>query len=240
MEKSLPPKKSAGVHHKNGVPGKKRGLEKKSFPAGNCYIQYIVTVYSMAKRARSSSVSDLTGGTGDVNPQFLSHGFSQTAADTFTEDEVPLPVSRIGGLGANRARVVEILKVWLMPPRILGFSTAAVSYRSRMSIATRQSTGTANVGDIGDPDVIMSLTEQVRHVDNVASGSFGQISQGNRENMVDLTDGAGHGVLVATNSLFFRADTSNRGTAGDFAFRILYRFKDVSVTEYVGIVQSQS
>lgn len=59
----------------------------------------------------------------------------------------------------------------------------------------------------------------------------------------DLTDNAGHGVLVGTDQIFFGAGNAAGGTisesTGQATARILYRIKDVGITEYVGLVQSQ-
>ena len=58
----------------------------------------------------------------------------------------------------------------------------------------------------------------------------------------DLTDGAGHGILVATDSIFLTgyvpSNWYTNGTNTVFV-KLLYRWKDVSLAEYIGIVQSQ-
>lgn len=66
-------------------------------------------------------------------------------------------------------------------------------------------------------------------------------------NWHDLTDGAGHGVLVATDNVFLTLQTalssiigtSVGGITGVAECAILYRFKEVGLAEYIGIVQSQ-
>jgi len=55
----------------------------------------------------------------------------------------------------------------------------------------------------------------------------------------DLTDGAGNGVLIATDQVFFEGSTDNAGSATNSWAKILYRVYNASVLEYVGIVQSQ-
>lgn len=61
----------------------------------------------------------------------------------------------------------------------------------------------------------------------------------------DLTDESGHGVVVGTDNLYMFM--SSRYCVGNVAdpgmtgiARILYRFKEVGLAEYIGIVQSQS
>lgn len=52
----------------------------------------------------------LTGGTGDVNPQWLkSPVISNNTIGTYAEAQVPLPVQRLQNKG--RAMVMELLKV---------------------------------------------------------------------------------------------------------------------------------
>lgn len=63
----------------------------------------------------------------------------------------------------------------------------------------------------------------------------------------DLTDGAGHGLLVATDNIFLSVQTTNIAFVGESADSIvgfvaadlIYRFKEVALAEYIGIVQSQ-
>jgi len=55
----------------------------------------------------------------------------------------------------------------------------------------------------------------------------------------DCTDGAGHGILVATDSIFISCSQIGYTAAAPIAFKIMYRLKTVSLTEYIGIVQSQ-
>lgn len=61
----------------------------------------------------------------------------------------------------------------------------------------------------------------------------------------DLTDGAGHGVLIATDNIWLTAfingavpDIGTTAALNVFC-EILYRFKKVTLQEYIGIVQSQ-
>jgi len=55
----------------------------------------------------------------------------------------------------------------------------------------------------------------------------------------DLTDGAGHGVLVATDQIYCQISSSSTGAAQTCAGKIWYRWKNVGLAEYIGIVQSQ-
>jgi hypothetical protein len=63
----------------------------------------------------------------------------------------------------------------------------------------------------------------------------------------DLTDGAGHGILIATDNIYLGVNASlssfNLGDAdpivGGVSANLIYRFKEIGLSEYIGIVQSQ-
>lgn len=68
----------------------------------------------------------------------------------------------------------------------------------------------------------------------------GQLVFQSTQQTQDLTDGAGHGVLVATDAIYLQIFTTGvANTSETGRFRMLYRFKNVSLAEYIGIVQSQ-
>lgn len=56
---------------------------------------------------------------------------------------------------------------------------------------------------------------------------------------VDLTDGDGHGLLVATDQLTFFVCSLTTGVANRFVAKVWYKWRTVTIEEYVGIVQSQ-
>jgi len=55
----------------------------------------------------------------------------------------------------------------------------------------------------------------------------------------DFTDGAGHGFLIGTDSIFARLSSVATGIPNVANIRLLYRWKSVPLAEYIGIVQSQ-
>jgi hypothetical protein len=83
----------------------------------------------------------------------------------------------------------------------------------------------------------MSLDHTVRNSFTAAGTGITDLVNSPRK--WDFTDGAGHGILVATDNIFIQASTNGQNTASLFRFKILYRFKSVSLVEYIGIVQSQ-
>lgn len=175
----------------------------------------------------------LTGGTGDVSPQWMNLGIlTLSAANTYTEQQVVLPVTRFGAR-KGRSIVLEFLEAeFLMPewdtnPAAGGNLAQAVQQLSTISqtAANAQSSRIIQYANASDRGAF------------TAGGSY--FSSQNGPMRFDLTDHAGHGMLVATDVMFWGCVTSNFAAAAPFVCRILYRFKEVSLEEYIGIVQSQ-
>jgi hypothetical protein len=186
----------------------------------------------MAKRARSDS---LTGGTKDVNPQFMSGKVTCSAANTFTEVQIALPVARPITGGTQKTTIVEILKIFADFAN-LDLDAAAATQRSQQFAVTTTTQG-SSIFTLDNPRCIMILDHTVRNAFTAAGSAALDIK--NMPLMADLTDGAGHGVLVGTDSIFLGFDTNGFTAAVSVFWKILYRFKDVSLVEYIGIVQSQ-
>jgi len=55
----------------------------------------------------------------------------------------------------------------------------------------------------------------------------------------DMTDGAGHGILIATDFIHLQVFSATTGNAVEARLKFLFRWKNVSIEEYIGIVQSQ-
>lgn len=180
-----------------------------------------MALYPYRKRGRDT----LTGGTKDVNPQYMHLTMVQSADDTTTTTAFPIPIQRLQNAG--RAQVMEVIKViWdnsLNPAVITSDYRAFLSTSS--SGTTAQTAGNTRVFD---------WLSKIK----VAVTAAGIVSD---EGPVihDLTDGAGHGFLIATDNIFMQIVSA--ATSGPLTqnCKILYRWKDVSTIEYVGIVQGQ-
>jgi len=57
--------------------------------------------------------------------------------------------------------------------------------------------------------------------------------------VIDTTDTAGNGILVATDRLFIVGGNLSGIVAATYVAKVLYRLVEVGIQEYVGIVQSQ-
>lgn len=177
----------------------------------------------------------LTGGSKDVNPQFLA--FSATVGPGLgqTTSQVNLPQSRIGAAPTNKAMVMEWLKIFVESPQVDQETFTIQVHNSYWAIST-VNFGTSLV-DLGTPGVIMAGQDLNRAAFN--AGGSANVHHLITPQVIDLTDGAGHGFLVATDNIFVQVDTDGFTLQATFAFRVLYRFKEVSLVEYIGIVQSQ-
>lgn len=172
----------------------------------------------------------MTGGTGDVNPQFMNISGSQSGADTTTQIQQAIPVQRLQTAG--RAQVMEILKVLFNATYIQTSATGAVSHSIRVTLGTK-----SGVSSISDP-TIFAYHEKYNLNAFTAAGT-GLLNREDTPYVLDLTDGQGHGFLVGADSLYMNIQSTATGQTNSANVKILYRWKDVSIQEYVGIVQSQ-
>lgn len=216
---------------------------------------------------KRSKTDRLTGGTDDVNPQWFKINTDIAVNQTINPggtllrrrvQRFNLPVQRINQSDKNTATVIEVLKVrW----------SWALSYSSVSANEAPQSTTTAGylstaplADDVNQPQLRGTTVDWFSRDDfvqpfNVSGGPdplYTGYAQASPEQPIihDLTDGDGHGILVATDAvnLLLSATFTNESTSGggsltwgdsQLACEILYRYKKVSLTEYIGIVQSQ-
>jgi len=168
-----------------------------------------------------------------VNPQWMVIQFTPTTPGTTQTVPFLCPINRVPQ-SSTRATVMECLKVvWEMPniPNIGNVAETEFLYTATLGT---QDHGAVNT-TWATPDVF-TMVKRERNGAWSAGGSYSDVSDQIIEH--DLTDGAGHGVLIATDTIMGQL----QGTATyalNMRARILYRVKNVSILEYVGIVQSQ-
>jgi len=194
----------------------------------------------MSKRARGPDGrfggGSVTGGTGDIKPQILT--LSSTEAPAINEYAVAnfrLPVSRFVG-SRDVTTIVEMLKVWWYP-NMEDTSDISADNFSFLTTATSR-----NSGDTSTSVTFLADLNDSRTFANVLWATQGTITGATTITFpveVDLTDGNGNGVLVATDSIFVVGGGVGNTNAGEYVCKILYRLVNVGIQEYVGIVQSQ-
>lgn len=184
----------------------------------------------MPKRGRGSE--SLTGGTGDVNPQFLNMQSSASTTASFATTAFSTPINKFPE-ASGRVVIMELLKVFIDYGQFATTSVAAGSVK--VYLTTKNFDTTQPSQQMADPTVV--AFGELGYTSPSAGGTGIIYSP----HVLDLTDGAGHGVLVATDNLYLGtvATTLNNPTSGQVQVKLLYRFKKVALAEYIGIVQSQ-
>lgn len=175
-----------------------------------------------------SNSESFTGGSGDLNPQYFNiKNFVQTGTDATTSITYSLAIDRLRGRG-EFIGVLEIFRVYWYP------TTVGVNITwNRTYILSTKNNGTVQAG-AGDGTVIAEYTEGYQSA--TAVGIYPQV----HPFVMDLTDGAGHGLLVATDSISLQCASTATNQTNGCDVKILYRYKNVPIQEYVGIVQSQT
>lgn len=199
----------------------------------------------MAKRSASSMSAinkSLTGGTGDVNPQWFRFAPDQsTVVNSIIAQVAPTPLAAFNNVPGNKAVVMEVLKVAFAHAPTWGNLT---NISNQAQWKTSLLAGTRPTSDInlgwGAPTVISFNNQVGTTASTVTTQYTGAIDT---SVVVDLTDGAGHGVLLAANQVTWLWQEETLGlqtnTSNEKSCAFLYRFKEVSLQEYMGIIQSQ-
>lgn len=210
------------------------------------------------KRAKADT---LTGGTKDVNPQWYNMlcritpptpAWTPVAGAVTATATFPSPVSRFQQTN-GKATVIEILKIfWSFSSETsLG---SAYQFFSEAFLTTKQPTAGQPPTQV-DGTTLAYISEDLyfNPYANTANGLTPLVTQEPPTYPIvqDFTDGAGHGILVATDNMYLTlvSQISNYDNTGalpvPFAVssavgaKVLYRFKEVALAEYIGIVQSQ-
>lgn len=206
-------------------------VETRDFFFGNFHFTNSAKIIKLVASKRTRDA--LTGGTGDVSPQLLGAIVTLSAANTFTQTTVPVPIQRYSA-GRERALVMEVLKVFFdlgEPDANPAAGGSLLAFSAYLSTSSQASFPTM------DNPVVFAFGQKVVRGAFTAAGTYGTYASD--PFTLDLTDGAGHGVLVATDNIFLGAVSSGFTAVSACSIKILYRFKEVTLAEYIGIVQSQ-
>lgn len=183
------------------------------------------------KRGRKDQ---LTGGSGDVNPQVLTISVAQSAANTGTAIAINLPIPRYPTT-QNKNLVIEALGVQYFHLNREVTALPATSVGDCITLTTRPNAPGTIQEQLSDPRTISEFYVFNSHVGGVAAQDIELQSMA----WDDLTDEAGHGILIATDVLYVALQSFNRGLPMLAVVKLLYRWKEVGLSEYIGIVQSQ-
>jgi len=181
------------------------------------------------KSFEMSDVPGLTGGTHDINPQYLSGTLTQTGVDITTTAQITIPIDRLRSGTTGHIGCFEVLRVYFVFRG--GFALLNNADQKTASFTTK-SFGVTTV-QFNEPTCFARCDNLITFVTSGAANVYQPFQY-------DCTDGNGHGVLIATDSIFIQVASSSSTVAVTCDYKILYRYKNVPIQEYVGIVQSQS
>ena len=185
----------------------------------------------MAKRTKDS----LTGGTNDVNPQTLSLSVTQTGANTINTFAFGVPIQRVSPNRNTKSIVMELLKVfWLSEAAGPVAAAAETSMQLSVYASTRDHGATATSYAVTD---VFDGFRKNASAAFTAAGSYYAVDDAWESH--DLTDGAGHGILIATDNIYLQISSAGLAAARSVSAKLLYRWKEIDLVEYIGIVQSQ-
>ncbi len=159
----------------------------------------------------------------DRHPQYISFEVVESALNTYTQIQIPLPLGLVGGAQSHMA--VEITSVWwdnsqpdLVPDTLT---------RVEAHIATQSRTA---IGSLNNPDIIDKITTS-KETGAAATGAELEVI---RPVGHDLMAGE-FGPLTAAQTLFAAVKSvGNLATKGARG-RIYYRLVKVNVTELLGL-----
>lgn len=172
----------------------------------------------------------------DKYPQFFNLGLvTQTAANAAINQAAATPIPR-NPMTTNKSRVMEIIKCYVYLSDWENFA-ATTNLDVIMALSTRNLTGLGADAIASDPSTFACWRFDEDTVQGAAGRTVINRSGGWLE--MDLQSADGYGFLVATDQIYFSVRTAAFTAARSFHCRVLYRFADVNLTEYIGIVQGQ-
>lgn len=161
----------------------------------------------------------------DVNPQLLTLEVTEDAANTYTQSRTATPV--VSTLANGKALVMELLKIWF------SFSVDAGQDGDAVHIELSSSVSAALQGE-GSGELLCRISITNRFT---TSGSKTNILYPAMGIIYDMTDGNGNGLLYGNREIFLAVQGVSQGSAEFATCKLLYRLKEVSATELIGILQ---
>lgn len=217
--KNLFRKKRASKKRRRKSSGRKRPTPKRK---------------KVVRRKRSnSSPARMSRGRGikssDNFPNFLTGKVEQSSNDEFVVTTVFTPIPRLKTIG-NRATVMEVL--WI-----------DIEFDSRYDAEDFQTECQFQIGSL--PSVTSRWNDpRVFAVWKILSQTITAATEGRALAVVDqirrydLTSKDGFGYLLASDSFNVVFKTENTARQNKLFWRMFYRFVDIPLAEFVGIVQS--
>lgn len=161
----------------------------------------------------------------DRYPNYISGQLTQTSNNTFITQRVTSPVQRTGQGRRGRATVMEILYIWV------DLSGTRLDASEDVLVAFSGGPTPGGIDSIKDPNTIVTL----RIVSSLVTSGLMHLKTPIK---LDLQDANGFGQLFAGDGINVELDSSGSTATWTVNYRIFYRFVDVPIEEYIGILQS--
>ena len=183
-----------------------------------------------AKLTRRKSVPNMSrrGRTKDDFPNFLSGIVTLSAANIFTTQQIFTPIPRLKTIG-NKATVMELLYMDLVVDNI---DLIAVDDRLRFQMHL----GTAQGSFLTWSDTRVFVNYDL--LVGGANGTPGALVMTTYPWRYQFQTQDGFGYLLASDSFRISGETAGMANAVNFHFKLYYRFVDIPLSEFIGIVQS--
>jgi len=209
-------------------------MEKSSKSSGAKFLLGILTATARMKKRRTSGGS-VTGGTGDIKPQYLTVAVTAGAVDDYAVFAAAMPILRPQS-SVDEATVVELLSCeYYLGVSNYGDNTS-IDFAFLTGNTERSSADTSTLASYGQ-DVTRPQTFGAVLRARGLSTSGAQVWQD--PVIYNFTDDNGNGMLFAGDLLNLVYGNVGGATAGECIAKVKYRFTRVPLIEFIGLVQQQ-
>ena len=164
----------------------------------------------------------------DRFPNYMTGALTLSAANTFTTESIATPIPRLPTGSGATSTIMELLYLEL-DVRSTDFLVTADQVEFGISVGSSPS---AVIG-INNPSAVLQVSLDYA----LATSGSVLLHMPIRHS---LQEENGFGFLLAADTINTTGNSVGMAAATIFRWRLYYRFVNVSLTEYIGIVQSQS
>lgn len=209
------------------------GSHTKAHAKRQKQFQTLITGKPEPKKTMKRRRNNNNNGRKDVFPNFLTGALRQTVTDTFVTNQVNTPIPRIQTTrSGQKATVMELLWIEMLFPTIeIAAPLANLTAQFVIGIVPNV------ILPFNNPRVFAEKRLDTHATVEGASGKSGFKTEQPFRYEMESTDG--HGFLLAAESFhvgLFSANTTPNLNAVEW--RMYYRFIDIPLSEFIGLVQS--
>jgi len=164
----------------------------------------------------------------DRFPNYMTGVLTLSAANTFTTESIATPIPRLPTGSGATSTIMELLYLEL-DARNTDFLVTGDSVEFGISVGSTP----ASVIGIHQAQAVLAINL------DYALATSGSVLL-NMPIRHSLQEENGFGFLLAADTINTTGVSAGMAAATQFRWRLYYRFVNVSLTEYIGIVQSQS